>query len=195
MDVLAALHAVDPERLGPHDPAAPATATDLEWYQRRFARMGELPPALRVALWWLDRHDPGPPERRAIVHGDYRMGNFVVDGDRISGVLDWEMTAVGDPLADLVWCCIPVWTPSGLDEPALMARYAAAAGAELDPARLQWQHVLAHVRLIYYAMAGSGAFASGASDDLRLAAFGLHLPVRLDRLAAALEGDLEGATR
>jgi aminoglycoside phosphotransferase (APT) family kinase protein len=195
MDVLAALHAVAPERLGAADASVPATATELGWYRHRFSRMGDLPPVVRLALWWLERHDPGPPERRTIVHGDYRMGNFVVEGERISAVLDWEMTAVGDPLADLVWCFIPVWTSSGLDEPGLMRRYAAAAGIELKPTRLQWQLVLAHLRLVYYAMAGAGAFASGASQDLRLAAFGLHLPIRLDRLAAALDGDLEGAVR
>jgi hypothetical protein len=49
--------------------------------------------------------------------------------------------------------------------------------------------VLGYVRLAYYALAGTRAFDSGRSDDLRLAALRLQLPVHLDRLAATLAGE------
>ncbi|HEY8339660.1 MAG TPA: phosphotransferase family protein [Egibacteraceae bacterium] len=187
VDVLAALHEldVDAAELPVRDPAP----TELAWYQHHLARLGDPPPVLRAGLWWLERHAPSPPPRRVLVHGDFRMGNLVVDGERLRGVLDWEMAAPGDPLADLTWCFLPVWELPGVDEPALLARYAARTGATLDEERLRWHRVLGYVRLSYYALSGSRAFATGRSDDLRLAALRLQLPIHLDRLAATLAGE------
>ena len=90
---------------------------------------------LTGALWWLARHRPAPPARPVLVHGDYRMGNLIVSGDRIAGVLDWEMAAPGDALADVAWCFIPLWEPAGLDERALVARYAERSGIDVDEER------------------------------------------------------------
>ncbi len=45
-----------------------------------------------------------------MVHGDYRSGNFLHDGEgRILAVLDWEMAHIGDPLEDLGWALDPLW--------------------------------------------------------------------------------------
>lgn len=92
-------------------------------------------------------------------------------------------------MADLAWCFIPVWQPAGVDEAALVQRYADRTGKALDEARLHWYRVLAYVRLAYYALAGTRAFDRGRSDDLRLAALRLQLPIHLDRLAATLAGE------
>jgi aminoglycoside phosphotransferase (APT) family kinase protein len=189
VDALAALHAVDPSPLSPlvgPDRLAPTT---LEWYSRFLSRFAPLPAVLRTGLWWLERHRPAVPPALALVHGDFRMGNLAVEGDRITGVLDWEMAAPGDPLADLTWCFIPVWEPPGVDEEALVARYERASGAAVDRERLRWQRVLGFVRLAYYALSGTVAFDTGRSGDLRLAALRLQLPVHLDRLAATLAGE------
>jgi aminoglycoside phosphotransferase (APT) family kinase protein len=187
VDTLAQLHRIDPGALA--DDAAPADPpTGLAFYARRLERFAPLPPVLRGALWWLARHEP-PPVPAALVHGDFRMGNLIVDGPRLSAVLDWEMAGPGDPLADLAWCFLPIWEPTGVDEASLAARYAQRAGAELDAERLHWHRVLGYVRLAYYALSGARAFARGHSDDLRLAALELQLPVHLDRLAATLAGE------
>ena len=188
MDVLAALHATDPGPLAPAE-GGRAAPTELDWYTRRLERLAPLPAVLTGALWWLERHRPPAPQRPVLVHGDYRMGNLIVAGDRIAAVLDWEMAAPGDALADLAWCFIPLWAPPGVDEPALVARYAERTGTEVDDERFHWHRVLGYVRLAYYALAGTRAFDSGRSDDLRLAALRLQLPVHLDRLAATLAGE------
>jgi aminoglycoside phosphotransferase (APT) family kinase protein len=189
MDVLAALHRADPSPLAPPDRGTSAGPTELAWYRRRLERLAPLPAVLGAALWWLGRHEPPPPERTVLVHGDYRMGNMIVNDDRITGVLDWEMAAPGDPLADLTWCFIPLWELPGLDEPSLVRRYAQHRRAEIDEERFHWFRVLGYVRLAYYALAGTRAFDSGRSDDFRLAALRLQLPVHLDRLAATLVGE------
>jgi hypothetical protein len=64
------------------------------------------------------------------------MGNLMVDGDRVSGVLDWELTHIGDPVEDLGWLCVPAWRFSRPDLPAaglgtreqLLASYSGHAG-------------------------------------------------------------------
>lgn len=189
VDALAALHAIDPAPLATLVPAGRFAPTTLEWYRRFLSRFEPLPAVLRAGLWWLERHRPESPTRTTIVHGDFRMGNLAVLGDRITGVLDWEMAAPGDPLADLTWCFIPVWEPPGVDEAALIDRYAARTNRPVEPERLRWHRVLGFVRLAYYALSGTAAFDSGRSADLRLSALRLQLPVHLDRLASVLAGE------
>jgi aminoglycoside phosphotransferase (APT) family kinase protein len=188
MDVLADLHAIDvagtPLAGSPGSPLM-----DLDRLRKLFDRLAPLPPVVGAAFWWLDRRRPAPSERRTIVHGDFRMGNMVIDGGRITGVLDWEMTAPGDPLTDLVWCFIPVWVPSLVEEEPLFERYAARAGVTLDPERIHWHRVFGLLRLAYYSLSGTRAFDSGTSTDLRLAAVRHQLPVNLDRVAAAIAGE------
>ncbi|MHB1539403.1 MAG: phosphotransferase family protein [Solirubrobacteraceae bacterium] len=191
IDVLARLHSLDPGALARsggetrpiHQPHAA-----LEFHRRRLAKLAPLPAVLELGLWWLERHLPAPSERLAVVHGDFRMGNFLVAGERIVGVLDWEMSGLGDPLVDLAWCFIPLWDLPRVDERRLYARYRERCGCPLDLQRLHWHRVLGYVRLCYYALSGIAAFESGHSDDLRLAALALQLPVHLDRLASTLAG-------
>lgn len=185
IDILAALHAIPSTRLGQQATHTP----DLAWYRHRFEKLGDIPPALKAAFWWMERHPPEPSSDSVIVHGDYRMGNLVVNNGRVIGVLDWEMTAVGDPLEDLTWCFIPVWERAAVDELALVRRYEERTGRTITEERFRWYRALGYVRLAYYAMSGTYAFDSGRSNDLRLAALRLRLPVHLDRLMAVVAGE------
>lgn len=188
VDALAALHAIDVTQT-PLAGARPSRTVALDGLLGLFARLVPLPLVLTAALDWLQRTAQaagGPP---VIVHGDYRMGNLLVDHGRLSGVLDWEMAAPGDRLADLTWCFIPVFELAGVDEDAMVARYADRAGRAVDPTAWHWYRVLGFTRLAYYALSGARAFDSGRSDDLRMAALRLQLPVTLDRLAATLAGE------
>lgn len=188
IDALVQLHSIDVAAT-PLANAKPSLTVDLDALTRLFSRLRPLPTVVTAALWWLSRQRPPDAGRRAIVHGDFRMGNLLVDGSQVSGILDWEMTAPGDPLADLSWCFIPVFELPGVDEPALVRRYAQSAGVSVDPDAWHWHRVLAFTRLAYYALAGARSFDAGRSQDLRLAALRLQLPVTLDRLAATLAGE------
>jgi aminoglycoside phosphotransferase (APT) family kinase protein len=105
VDTLLDLHAIEPERVGLGDFGRPdgfLARQVRRWYgQWERSRTRDLPAVDRLAGELADTvPDQGRP---AIVHGDYRLDNVVVDPavTRVAAVLDWEMATLGDPLADL----------------------------------------------------------------------------------------------
>ena len=108
VDTLAALHAVDWQTVGLQDFGRPTGY--LERQLRRWAEQWERAktrpvPALDRVLEWLRQHMPVSP-RSSIVHGDYKLDNLMVDVQtpaRVVAILDWEMSTLGDPLADVGW--------------------------------------------------------------------------------------------
>jgi aminoglycoside phosphotransferase (APT) family kinase protein len=105
VDVLVRLHRVDPDAVGLGDLGRPEGYLDrqLRRWERQLAssHSRDLPDLVRLG----ERLAQRLPARQAaaIVHGDYRLDNVVVDpGDgRVVGVLDWEMATLGDPLTDV----------------------------------------------------------------------------------------------
>jgi aminoglycoside phosphotransferase (APT) family kinase protein len=102
-------------------------------------------PITRAAIRWLRANPPPPAQKLSVVHGDFRTGNFLFDAEgRIHGVLDWEMSHLGDPLEDLGWSLQPVWTfgqgkAGGLVTQAeAVAIWERASGLKADPAALHW---------------------------------------------------------
>lgn len=95
-------------------------------------------PAIDKLAEWLPRHVPDS-EETAICHGDFRIDNmiFAPDAARVIGILDWELSTLGHPMADLAYNCLPYINPpeafrgmQGLDLAALgipdQAAYVAA---------------------------------------------------------------------
>jgi aminoglycoside phosphotransferase (APT) family kinase protein len=138
---LAAVHRM------PADPGlAPPVDRPLALLRDQFDALGQPHPTFELAFRVLgsDRE----PARRTFVHGDYRMGNLMVLGARVSGVLDWELCHVGDPLEDLGWLCVPAWrfgrpelAAAGLGtHEQLAASYERHAGVEVDREELRrWE--------------------------------------------------------
>ncbi|WP_433782317.1 phosphotransferase family protein [Actinomycetospora sp. CA-101289] len=104
-------------------------------------------PTVEIALRWLERHRPDAvPD--AVVHGDFRLGNLIVDETGLRAVLDWELVHRGDPREDLGWLCTKCWrfgSPlpvAGLgtvDE--LLDGYAEVAGHRPDAEAVRWWQV------------------------------------------------------
>ena len=148
-------------------------------------------PIVRGALRWLRRNPPPEPAKPAIVHGDYRSGNFLFlpDGS-ISAVLDWEMCHIGDPLEDIVWALNPMWTMERhfpLD--AGLAVWEAASGLAVDRAALEWWRLFAPVKACAIWTTAEASFEDGKSREPIIALTALrashfHRKEVLERMAA-----------
>lgn len=156
VDALAALHAIDPVAVGLGDYGKPGNYFERQvarWTrQYRASQTDDLPDVERL-IEWLPRTVP-PQDRVSIVHGDYRIDNliFAEDGPRVAAVLDWELSTLGDPLADFTYLLMNWGTEpdgrSGIKGLAgadsgiptieqVVARYCAATGRAHVP-QLDW---------------------------------------------------------
>ncbi|MDB5443609.1 MAG: hypothetical protein JWP73_1985 [Phenylobacterium sp.] len=119
---------------------------ELDFWEAAFDRDEAEPlPIARAAIRWLRAHPPPPAQKIAMVHGDYRTGNFLYDeAGEIHGVLDWEMAHLGDPLEDLAWGFNPVWqfgrglAGGLLPQDKAVEIWEQASGLTADPAALHW---------------------------------------------------------
>lgn len=75
------------------------------WRAAYLAAMTQDDPRIKAVGQWLLDHKPAT-ENVGIVHGDYRIENLIFQGSEVAAVLDWELCTVGEPLADLAYCCI-----------------------------------------------------------------------------------------
>jgi len=113
--------------------------------KRQFLEAGGDRPIIALGLKWLEDNCP-PAAEPVLNHGDYRMGNLLVEGSHLTGVLDWEIAHFGDRHEDLAFGCMAVWRFHRYDRPALglgsiedyIAAYEAEAGARVDLARLRF---------------------------------------------------------
>lgn len=141
---LAAIHRLDPtpmEGVLAHvdDPVASMRAT-LDGLTDRH-------PVFELVLRWLADHRP-EPRPTCIVHGDFRLGNMLVDRGGLVAVLDWELSHLGDPIEDLGWLCVRAWRfgerppVAGLgDRELLLAAYRAESGVSVGLDELRWWEV------------------------------------------------------
>ena len=110
-DVLARLHTVDWAKLGLGDFGRPGNYFSRQihrWTQQYRASETERIEAMERLIEWLPSHIPSADET-TLVHGDFRLGNTVIHPTepRIVAVLDWELSTLGHPLADLAYNCLP----------------------------------------------------------------------------------------
>src|SRR4051795_2389074 len=139
---------------------------------------GEPHPALELGLLRLARTRPAAAGR-TLVHGDFRLGNLMVDSDGLAGVLDWELAHVGDPAEDLGWLCVPSWRFGGAHpvagvgtREALLSAYTTAGGADIDGATLRWWEAYGTLRWGVICVRQAAAHLSGAVRSVELAAIG-----------------------
>ena len=103
---LAAIHAVARDAL--QDLPETGAATLLAELKSRFLGFGGDRPVMALALKCLEDHLPAPVET-VLLHGDFRMGNIMVDTNGLAAVLDWELAHMGDRHQDLAFGCINSW--------------------------------------------------------------------------------------
>lgn len=170
---LARIHAIPPAsvpRVEPRD--------SLATLRRIADELDEARPAWEFAFRWLDHHRPAA-RPAGVVHGDFRLGNLLVDADGLAGVLDWELVHVGDPREDLGWLCVRTWRfggsgrvagVGGLDD--LLAGYVDAGGAAVDPGEVGWWEVLGDLRWAVICVLQARRHTRGERRSVELAAVG-----------------------
>jgi aminoglycoside phosphotransferase (APT) family kinase protein len=112
-DVLARLHLVDWKAVGLGDFGRPGNyfARQIHrWTTQYRASETDTIPSMERLIAWLPEHIP-PDDTTSLVHGDYRLGNMIIHPTepRVVAVLDWELSTLGHPLADLGYNCMPYY--------------------------------------------------------------------------------------
>ncbi len=170
---LARIHAIPPSAV----PGLRA-ADQVEQFRTILDTLGEPHPAFELGFRWLEANRPATAGE-TVVHGDFRLGNLLVDGDGLRAVLDWELAHLGDPLEDLGWFCVRAWRfgsplPAGgvATREVLVAAYEGASGTRVDLDALRWWEVLGTLKWGVMCVMQAWGHLSGASRSVELATIG-----------------------
>ena len=184
IDVLAALHQLDPDAVGLDDLGRKQAYLQRQmkrWSQQWQATETHSVPAMDESTRLLAERMP-EQHGASIVHGDFRLGNMIVNDGRVSAVLDWELCTLGDPLADVGYL-LNSWVQPGevegnmaatavggfCERTLLAERYAAKTGKDLS--QIDYYRAFSHWRL---AAIGQGVYkrylvgAMGENRDVDL---------------------------
>lgn len=152
IDNLVALHSLDIHATGLIQLGKPEGYVQRQvegWTKRYYAAETDKIEALDAIAGWMKSHLP-PEQPAAFIHNDYKYDNVVFDADGLSkiiGVLDWEMSTVGDPLMDLgaslaYWSKNSdpnelkyfnlTWLPGNLNQQEVIERYATQSGRDVS---------------------------------------------------------------
>ena len=164
-------------------PAKGVTPVEWELQQLEAGYRAATPdphPAFELALRWLARNMPASSRAPRLVHGDFRVGNFVVGPEGLRSVLDWEGAHLGDPAEDLAWLCVRSWRFGATHLPAgglgtreaLLDAYERAGGERIAPERLRWWEIYGNARWGHIILTIVEPFLSGATKDVEPGAIG-----------------------
>jgi len=212
IDNLAAIHAIDWAAIGLQDIGKPEgfLLRQVEGWADRYerAKTDEIPEVGSVVKWCRENVPESPAA--TIIHNDYKFDNVVLDPNdltRIIGVLDWEMSTIGDPLLDL-GVAISYWLRDGDPEELMMVRmlptnlegsptrreivdyYAEKTGRDISRINFYFAFALFKlaviVQQIYY------RFAKGYTQDPRFAIMGMGAMILIQQAAKVIEkGSIE----
>lgn len=202
---IAKVHAIHPPepRLAalPRTRRAPVLA-EVTALRAALDKGGIARPALEYVLNWLLENAPAPLPV-SLLHGDFRTGNYMVDGGRLTALLDWEFCHWGDPREDLGWFCARCWRFGGDERQAggiaakadLVAGYNRVARHKVAEGDIAYWEVLAAARWAAIAALQGNRFLRDGERSLELALTGL-MPAEMELDAMlGLEAIERGATR
>lgn len=207
VDNLVALHAIDFEGIGLGDLGKPTGYVERQvtgWTKRYADSRTDDIPAVDEMAAWLAAHMP-PEGGAALIHNDYKYDNIIldpVDVTKIVGVLDWEMSTLGDPLMDLgtalgYWVEAgdpdevrgfafgPTFLPGSMTRRELAERYAERTGASLE--HLLFYYCFALFKTAVVAQQIYYRYRQGLTRDERFAAFIIGVRVLSDSALRAAE--------
>jgi aminoglycoside phosphotransferase (APT) family kinase protein len=175
--VLAEIHGVARSALPPLPAERPGEMLDRLY--RAHESFDVRLPVFELAFAWLRDHLPGD-EPQQLVHGDFRTGNLIVDGQGLVAVLDWEAAHLGDPLEDLGWMCLNAWRFGEIAAPVggfgqradFFRAYAAAAGRPVDAQRVHYWEIYGTLKWGIICQWFGNQFISGEVPSIERAAIG-----------------------
>lgn len=172
-EALAGIHSI------PVDAVPGLEAADqLAQYRTAHDALGVPSPAFELGFRWLEHHRP-VSSPTTVVHGDFRLGNLIIDGSGLRAVIDWELGHLGDPMEDLAWLCTKAWRFGNKprvggfgDVDDLVAAYEARAGVTIDRDALRWWEVLGTLKWGVMCNMQANAHLSGMVRSVELAMIG-----------------------
>ena len=204
-EILGEISKADPKSLGlvgVMEPVAPEDAwrRELDYWEGQIDESAAEPqPIMRAVIRRLRGNPPPPAQKIAVVHGDYRTGNFLYDeAGEIHAILDWEMAHLGDPLEDLAWGINPVWNwGQGISKVGGLASredaigwWEQSSGLHADPDALHWWELFSCVKGQGIWVTGSAEYSDGKNQDPVLGMSSWLMGNAQDRAALHLMGKL-----
>ena len=203
VDTLADLHAIDvtiPPLSTLGKPAGFVERQVRGWSDRWHRSQTTPLPEMDALADWLRAHLPGDPARAAVVHGDFKLDNVMLDPEdvgRIVAIFDWEMSALGDPLVD-VGILLAYWQPTAppLEQDALttvthrpgyltrdeiVERYSARSGRDLSGIR--FYEIFAVFKIAVVIQQIYFRYVQGQTTDARFATFGARVAFMANQAA------------
>jgi aminoglycoside phosphotransferase (APT) family kinase protein len=181
---LARIHSIDAGEIPgvPASDAQPALAACALW-EGALDEVGEPLPAVEAGLRWLRLHPPPPADRERLVHGDFRLGNLIVDEPGLAAVIDWELCHSGDPAEDIGWLCVRSWRfgndeaevagVGALDE--LLDAYEEAGGERPSLDRIAWWEAMGNVKWAVICARQAHDHLTGTRPSAELASLGRRI--------------------
>jgi aminoglycoside phosphotransferase (APT) family kinase protein len=163
----------------------------IKSYRIFLDQLGRPHPGLEWGLRWCETHAPPPGDGSGeivLLHQDFRSGNYLVDGQGLTAVLNWEFAGWGDPISDLGWFCAKCWRRSrpDLEAGGIAARapfyrgYERASGRKVDPEAVAFWEIMAHLRGAVIALQQAARTVLGGEESLELALTGRLCPPELE---------------
>jgi aminoglycoside phosphotransferase (APT) family kinase protein len=175
IEILARVHNIDVGEAGVDFLGSPTVETaaveQIELFDNAFAtqRLEDFP-ALTYTVRWLRKHQP-VASRVSVIHGDFRLGNFMWDDTGIVAMLDWEQCHLGDPLEEIAFMYWPLWTLEPfIPLTEFIARYEQASGIRVDRDALAFYRVFIELKMSVVVLTGIKSFFATADRQLRYGA-------------------------
>ena len=204
VDALAGIHSIEPADVPFMDNADPGDVVDRElngWEDVFEEVTFKDEPIVREAFRWFRANKPDIPELR-LVHGDYRIGNMLVDDGEITAVVDWEVARLGDPLYDVGFTSSQYFAGKliePIERPELVCallehewfydEYEARTGITVDRHRVRYWRAWGAFTTALIFLAGARKYVEGRSDDVRSAWFQYPVPGLLEEIAEIIVED------
>lgn len=200
---LAQIHAIDLKKHAlsflpaPQQDHSPAQEM-LDQIRTDISRLGVHNPVFEFGWRWAHQHIPAC-EQPVLVHGDFRVGNFLVSSKGLNGIIDWEYAHIGDPLEDLAWLSLRDWrygkghlklggiAPN--TEPFIRA-YERASGRKVDRKALLYWEILGNLRWAVTCLARANRATRTNESGIELTALGTRsVEMQLEMLHLIGQGE------